>query len=56
MKNSFKISKSDVQKMERAARRNAEIELQLPRVRHVVHTSIKQYNRQENKKFSKMMY
>lgn len=54
MAKSFKITKEDVYKMERAARRNAEIELQLPRVKHSVHKSKKDYNRQENKKWSKV--
>jgi len=50
MAKALKITKEDVYKMERAARRNTEIELQLPRVKHSVHKSKKDYNRQQSKK------
>jgi len=50
MAKALKITKEDVYKMERAARRNTEIELQLPRVKHSVHKSKKDYNRQNSKK------
>ena len=46
----IKIKKEDIYKMERSARRNAEIELQLPRIKHSTHKSKKDYNRQELKK------
>jgi hypothetical protein len=50
MAKALKITKEDIYKMERAARRNAEIELQLPRIKHSVHKTKKDYNRQLSKK------
>jgi uncharacterized C2H2 Zn-finger protein len=50
MGKTIKITKEDIYKMERAARRNAEIELQLPRIKHSVHKTKKDYNRQLSKK------
>jgi hypothetical protein len=49
---SVKINKEDIYKMERSARRNADIELQIPRVKHSVHKSKKDYNRQQSKKIT----
>ena len=54
MAKTFKITKEDVYKMERAARRNAEIEMQMPRVKHSVHKSKKDYSRSQNKKLAKV--
>ena len=51
----MKISKEAFYKMERAARREADIELAIPRVRHVVHKSKKDYNRQQNKRLIKSL-
>lgn len=52
MKAKTKITKDDFLKIERAARREAEIEFGL-RINHKrVHKSKKAYNRQENKKLA----
>jgi hypothetical protein len=48
------ISKERMLKMERAARREADIQNQTPRVRHTIHKSKKDYNRQMNKKLGKI--
>jgi hypothetical protein len=50
----MKISKSQILRMERAARREADIQNQTARVRHVVHKSKKDYSRQENKKLTRI--
>ena len=49
----MKISKEQIVKMERAARREADIQNQTARVRHVVHKSKKDYSRQDNKRMAK---
>jgi uncharacterized C2H2 Zn-finger protein len=49
----MKITKDQMLKMERAARREADIQFQTPRVRSVVHKSKKDYSRQENKRMAK---
>jgi len=50
MKAKTKITKEQILVIERAARRNVEIELGLRVNHHKVHTSKKWYNRQESKK------
>jgi len=50
----MKITKDQMLRMERAARREADIQEQMPRVRHVVHKSKKDYSRQMNKKLAKI--
>ena len=44
---SFKISKDQSLKMERKARREADIDLQTPHYGHKVHKTKKDYNRNE---------
>jgi len=46
----YKITKEDIRKAERIARREADIENMTPRVRNSVQKSKKAYNRQENKR------
>lgn len=48
----MKITKEQLLKMDRAARRNAAIELNVPHFKHKVHKSKKDYNRQTNKKIT----
>ena len=45
----MKITREQMIRMERATRREAEIQNQIPRVRNVVHKSKKEYSRQQNK-------
>lgn len=54
MNTTIKISKEQLHQMERAARRDAEIQMQMPRVHHSVHKSKKDYNRSQNKKLAKV--
>lgn len=48
--NKMKITKEQLLKIDRAARRNASIELGIPHFKHKTHKSKKDYNRKENKK------
>lgn len=50
----MKINKEQLYKMERAARREADIQNQTARVRHVIHKSKKDYSRQESKKLTRI--
>ena len=52
MKAKTKITKEQMLKIERAARREAEIEFGLRVNHHKVHKSKKAYNRQESKKLA----
>jgi len=44
------ISKEQYLKIERSAKRQADLELGVPTFKHKVHKSVKDYNRQANKK------
>ncbi len=46
----YRITKEDIRKAERIARREADIENMTPRVRNTVTKSKKAYNRQDNKR------
>lgn len=48
--NKMKITKEQLLNIDRAARRKADIELNVPHFKHKVHKSKKDYNRQTNKK------
>ena len=48
--NKQKITKEQIYKMERQARRNVDIELQTPRCRNTVHKSAKQFTRKDKHK------
>jgi len=50
-KNTMKITKEQVYTFERAARRNADIEMGTPHFKHKAHKTAKDYNRQKYKKF-----
>lgn len=50
----MKISKEQLVKMERAARREADIQNQTARVRHVVHVSKKAYSRKDSKQMARV--
>jgi hypothetical protein len=49
-KNKMKISKEQVYTMERAARRTADIECNVPHFKHKAHKSIKDYTRKPKHK------
>lgn len=51
-KNPMKISKEQIIKIERASRREADIEFGIGAFKSKVHKSQKDYNRRENKRFS----
>lgn len=51
MKTSNKITKEDIYKMERKARREAQIACGVPYFKHKAHKTAKDYNRQKAKRF-----
>ena len=50
----MKIATEQILRMERKARREADIQNQTPRIRHTVQKSKKDYSRQDNKKLAKI--
>ena len=51
MGKTLKIDKEELLRIDRMVRRDIDIELQTPKLKHSIHKNKKQYSRQEYKKF-----